>query len=661
MLNITTGPTRELINLEEFNLNKSKGTVITDDRRRRPLWFDGRFLDANALNSEQNYILARQADISRVAGIGVVHGLDVNRLENKSRSVSITAGHGITSAGELVIIPDELNVDLADIPEIQKLDARFGISIIPKEASRNRSGLYILALRPVEYTDGPLASYPTSINAARSVEDGNIVEATAVTLIPYQDHGTRVGLNQRRKHVAREIFLQDSKKGQPTGVLPLAMLALNLGVIQWLDTYMVRREVGARDHDIFGLGLSPRALREAYLRQYQNQLAQILTEDNVGNSRIIASDHFLSLPAAGSMPASTIDVDGFTQSYFPSEMDVDLSIIPEDELPALIEDSYSLPPIDLTLSSEGFESTSVLIVIPVPRSQLRQLSLGLKTLIRPLQAAAPGLVSKRKPISALTNLAIRRLIQVRPNSVDPNENQWRQILQGVETLWFIRRRNISYKDEVVSGPVIVSRDEVVIEDEVTEKFRNLQLVGMINSIKDRGTTAAESEVTNLFSSPVLLNGSEIAVRAAVKEISNIDTKPTDPDNDLIDRASVIKVSSRFTQPDFGEGLSRLEKSDPSFGTNKKIIEGLVDSGKVPELDKLARELTPVEFEKFAKELAETASSEGTAQPNKVTSFIDETLSTLDRKSLIKISDKQSVALGANRITGETALNRRIQL
>ncbi len=657
MLNLTTGPARELINLEEFNLNKSKGTVITDDRRRRPLWFDGRFLDANALNSEQNYILARQADISRVAGIGVVHGLNVDRLENKSRSVSITAGHGITSAGELVIIPDELNVDLADIPEIQKLDARFGISIIPKQASRNRSGLYILALRPVEYTDGPLASYPTSINAARSVEDGNIVEATAVTLIPYQDHGTRVGLNQRRKHVAREIFLQDSKKGQATGVLPLAMLALNLGVIQWLDTYMVRREVGARDHDIFGLGLSPRALREAYLRQYQNQLAQILTEDNAGNPHIIASDHFLSLPAAGSMPASSIDVDDFTQSYFPSEMDVDLSLIPEDELDALIEDSYSLPPIDLTLSSEEFESTSILIVIPVPRSQLRQLSLGLNTLIRPLQAAAPGLVSKRKPITALTNLNIRRLLQVRPNSVNPNENQWRQILQGVETLWFIRRRNISYKDEVVSDPVSVSRDEVVIEDEVTERFRDLQLVTMVNNINNRGTTAAEGEVINLFSSPVMLNGSEIAVRAAVKEISKIDTKPTNPDNDLIDRASVIRVSSRFTQPDFGEGLSRLEKADPNFGTNKKIIDGLVDSGKVPELDKLAREFTPVEFEKFAKELAETASSEGTAQPAEVAKFIDETLLTLDRKSLIKISDKQRVNLGANRITGVTTLRR----
>ncbi len=659
MLNLTKGSARELINFEEFNLNKSKSTVITDDRRRRPLWFDGRFLDANALNSEQNYILARQADISRVAGIGVVHGLTVDRLENKSRSISITAGHGITSAGELVIIPDELNVDLADIPEIQKLDARFGISVIPKQASRNRSGLYILALRPVEFTDGPLASYPTSINASRSVEDGNIVEATAVTLIPYQDHGTRLGLNQRRKHVAREIFLEDSKKGQPTGVLPLAMMALNQGVIQWLDTFMVRREVGALDHDVFGLGLSPRALREAYLRQYHNQLTEILTEDNGGNTHIIASDHFVSLPAAGSMPATAIDVDDFTQSYFPSEMDVDLSIIPEDELGALIEDSYSLPPIDLTLSSEEFESTSILIVMPVKRSQLRQLSQGLNTLIRPLQAAAPGLVSKRKPITALTNLDINRLSQVKLNIVDPSENQWRQVLQGIETLWFIRRRNISYKDTVVSDPVLVNRDEVVIEATINEKLKDLQLVTAVSSITNRGTTAANGEFIDLLSSPVMLTGSEIAIRAAVNEINKIDTKPTDPDNNPIDRASVIKVTSRFTQPEFGEGLERLEKADPNFSTDKKVIAGMIESGKVPELDKLARELTPVEFEKFAKELAKTASSDGKAQPDEVTKFIDETLLTLDSKSLIKTADKQRLKLGVNRLTGVTALNRSI--
>jgi hypothetical protein len=45
-----------------------------------------------------------------------------------------------------------------------------------------------------------------------------------------------------------------------------------------------------------------------------------------------------------------IDSRDFTQRYFPPEMAVDFSIIPEDELPALVEESLSLPPIDLEAS-----------------------------------------------------------------------------------------------------------------------------------------------------------------------------------------------------------------------------------------------------------------------------------------------------------------------
>ncbi len=79
MIDSTRGDARELIGLDEYRQLLARGSLITDDKRRRPLWFDGRFLDAAALNSEQNYILGRQADISRVAGIGVVSGLQVER------------------------------------------------------------------------------------------------------------------------------------------------------------------------------------------------------------------------------------------------------------------------------------------------------------------------------------------------------------------------------------------------------------------------------------------------------------------------------------------------------------------------------------------------------------------------------------------------------
>ena len=435
-------------------------------------------------------------------------------------------------------------------------------------------------------------------------------------------------LNQRRRQVVHEVFINGSRKGQPTGVLPLAMIALNLGVIQWLDVFMVRREVGALDHDVFGLGLSPRALKESYLRQYHAELSEILQQSS-GTSRLTASEHFSALPPAGPMPAASINMDDFTQSFFPAEMGVDLSIIAEDELPALIEDSYSLPAFDLTLSAEEFESSSVLIVIPTSRSSLRQLSLTLKSLARPLSASAPGLVAKRKPISALRNLSLRRFTRPVP-TVSAEENAWREVLQGVDTLWYIRRRNISYKEQVVATPLILARDEALIEANVTNRFKDLQLTTLVGNIKRRGTTSAEAEIMNMFSSPVMLNGSKIAVKAAINEITSLET---------VDRASVLKISERYTGANFGEGLARLETADSSLSENKKKLDIVAGSGKLPELDLIAKSLAPREFEKFSGELSEVATGTS-ASSDKVAELIDNKLKSMDSGSLTLASSKQ---------------------
>jgi len=622
MIDSKRGVARELIGLKEYNELSAKGVLANDDRRRRPLWFDGRFLDAAALNSEQNYILGRQADIARVAGIGVVAGLAVSRNESLARSVTIQQGHGITPAGGLVMISEDLEIDLADVPEIQKLDASFGLSELPKQSAINRSGLYILALRPVEFTGNPVASYPTSINGTRSVEDGQIIEATAITLIPYPDQSARVELGERRKLVAREVFVDGSQLGQPEGVLPLAMVALNMGVIQWLDVFMVRREVGALDHDVFGLGLSPRALREAFLRQYYDHLAEVLSQNSSSAARFVAADQFAALPAAGPMPASAINTDDFSQSFFPAEMEVDLSIIADDELPALIEDSYTLPPVDLTLEPDFQESTSILIMIPVSRSKLRQLSLSLKSLGRDLIAAAPGLVSRRKPIAALQLLSQRRITGIATTTTEPDKTAWKQLLQDVELLWYVRRRNLNYKEEVSAQTVSILREEASIEANVTDRFKELGLTTMVGNIKRRGTTSAEAEIISMFSSPVLLSGSSIAAKAVINEINSLET---------VDRASVLKVTERFSANEFGTGMSRLEKANPELSSSKKKLDLLAGSGKLPELDEVAKSLTPKEFDKFSSQLSE-ATSGADASSETIARLIEDKHASLNRTS-----------------------------
>ena len=132
----------------------SREVLVGDPRRWRPRWFDGRFLAASDLQAEQNYFLVRQADLGRAGGSGVVDGLLVSEFVDTdgSERLRIDPGEGVTDTGELVVLFDVLTVNPADIPEMRRLDAAFGLQVIPNEPGQTRTGLYILALRPVEWT-----------------------------------------------------------------------------------------------------------------------------------------------------------------------------------------------------------------------------------------------------------------------------------------------------------------------------------------------------------------------------------------------------------------------------------------------------------------------------------------------------------------------------
>ena len=616
-MNITTGPAREKIDISELLQWQQRGTIITDDRRRRPLWFDGRFLDARALNAEQDYFLARQSDLGRVAGFGVITGLGVRVHPDRARTVIIDAGHGLTPAGGQVVLPGQLMVDLAAVAETRQLDASFGIAEIPKATPFNRTGLFIIALRSVEYTGNPISAYPTHIDARRTVHDGSVIEATAVTLIPYPDAGAGTELTRRRSHVAREIFYEESRKGQPEDVLPLAMLALDHGVIKWLDLFLVRREISLRERSVWGLGLAPRPLRAAQLRQYDVHLQELQTQLGT-TARIIASEHFSVLPPAGPMPASGVSGTDFTHSFFPAEMDVDLSIVPEDELPALLDEAMLLPPLDLTLPGDAQESTAVLVVMPVARHQFRRLSQSLPTLSRDLPAAQPGMLAKRKPITALTQLLARRTLPTRPDLVLSTNSIWRTELAKQGRLWYLRRRNLHYKAEVTSWSVAMLSEETNTERLVNDRITALGLADRYKSLESRTTSTGRAELTAFLASPLMRTGSEATVKAAVTELEKTET---------LDRLAVMKVAERFTDPAFGEGMARLEESSEVFSGDSAVVDNVTKSGMLPELDRLSRTLPKEEFKVLSDKLAEAGGTGDAAAVERVTKVITEKVAT----------------------------------
>lgn len=453
MPNYTLGDTRIVLTQDQVAAAQNNGSLVIDSQLTRPYYFDGRFLAARDLQRDQNYFLERQANLGQAAGFGVIHGLWVdtsaaNDPNADADTIIIRSGQGVTPAGELVLMPSDLTLDLSDLPDEQNLDAQFNLSSTPSTPARTRSGVYVLALRPVEFTANPIASYPTSIQGTRTTHDGDIVEATAVALVPYPAPVSSPGASsqdasQLRAALARQIFLNANPSQLSDSLLPLALIYLQRGVIVWVDPYLVRRDTGP-GYSGMRLGLTDPALQKAFLMEYDSMLQEtVATRVTSGASAsFAASGYFLAMPSGGRFPLASIGFvtqgtsQTFTQAFFPQQLDVRLSVIPVDEIPALIEDSMSLPPIDLTLPDSAYADITVFALIPVPRSGFAAFKQSLPTLSP--NVTVPQILSFRTPIDLL------RLYQGTVAITPPTQNQnsaWANAI-GTQTYGFyIRARS----------------------------------------------------------------------------------------------------------------------------------------------------------------------------------------------------------------------------
>ncbi len=563
---------RAQVDHETLEALRASGALVVDERRRRPLYFDGRFLTARDLTREQQYFLARQADLGRAGGTGVVHGLMV--YSNNGTSLTIDPGHGVTIGGETVILPRSLTVQLSNLAEVQRLDLSFGIARRPSPAPRSRSGLYVLALRAVEFTANPIASYPTSITDTRTVEDGEIVEAAVATLIPYPDDGARSEVGMRRARAAREIFVEGASRGLPIDALPLAMVLLDQGVVRWVDVFLARREVGSSHGDVLGLGYAPRAVREAHLVQYDHHLADVLRDRAQANrgARFAASEHFLALPPGGRLPAAAINTTDFTQSFFPPEVDVDLSIIPDDEVAALLEESILLPPIDLTAGGEALESTAVSVLLAVPRQHMRLVRNVLaraqkQNLMRTLRSVSPGLIAQRRPALALEDLRGARSIA--PPSAQDNmlDAAWAEALASASALsggllWYARRRNLQHRSDLVGASLRVTAEEFPDELRLETRITEGGITALYQRIRVAASAAGFAEVVAFLSSRKI-TGSRLLLNVVMRELElrlePIVPTPAAPARpELLRLDAVADLGELYAHASFGDGFAVLD-------------------------------------------------------------------------------------------------------
>lgn len=567
-MKLTLGTNREKIAAEDITHLRSAGVLVEDGRRQRPRWFDGRFLAARDLIREQQYFLTREADLGQAAGSGVAEGL-VIREGAEPQTLVISAGHGITPSGELALLASDLSVRLADIPRAEQYTAKFGLGRLPQPPLRSRTGLFVLALRPVEFTANPIGAYPTSITGQRTVEDGDIIEATAVVLVPWQDDGAADALDARRGRAARAIFVEGLDRGISANVLPLAMIALSNNTLAWIDAPMVRRELGADRGDLPGVGFAPHALRLAHLLQHQEHLADAV--QTAGGRSFSAASAFPALPPAGPLPPGIINPADFTQGYFPAEIGVEFAIIPEDELPALVEESLALPGIDLMAAAETLESTSVLMLAPVPRNQWRAVVARLTTLTRAVRPAAPNLVAARKPLEILQRLRLPRPVILPLDPTSPSDAEW-QRLARLPTLWYVRRRNIAYREDLAGLAVRLGGAELLTE-RVSTRLEALGLRTNLDTVLERATPAARLEVENLLASPKFADSPTLTA-AALGELSRADT---------LDQAGALRAAATVTDSGVGTGLTRIEATT-DIASNPDALKAIAASEDWKTLD-----------------------------------------------------------------------------
>lgn len=571
--------------------------LVGDPRRWRPRWFDGRFLAASDLQAEQNYFLVRQADLGRAGGAGVIDGLLVSAFVDTSTGAErlrIEPGEGVTDTGELVVIFDPLTVSPADVPEMQRLDAAFGLQVIPNEGGRTRTGLYILALRPVEWTADPIGAYPTSLTGTRKVEDSTIVEGVAVSLVPYPQQGADDSWNRRRASVAREIFVDGRDRGLVSGVLPLAMVALRGNFIEWVDPFLVRRETGAERPAGMDFGFGARALREAHLLQYQRHLADAMNANN--DLPFVATSYFDALPPIGQFPSATLDPDALTQRFFPPGISVELSFVPEDELAALIEESLLLPPIDLTVGVEQLAGTTVVVLVPLSRADFAANQSALPNWDADQPQLRPVVTDLRALATPRALLLSRLFAPATPPPSDGAERPWQQVLRNALTnslLWYVRRRHLPIPTNVAgtsvdstSGTVLQPRELARL---ITGDAPLNDRIGRLRSIKvpEVATLSRRLAARRFIDNPALLRS--IVARAA------------GPEGAAPSPSAAVAALAATTDPALGKGLEALAKESAALGRTLNS-DRIIEAGVLPEIDRLARDAPADKLSDLATEL-----------------------------------------------------------
>jgi hypothetical protein len=444
------GPARELIDAEELADPDDRVAVILDRRRRRPRYFDDRFLTARDLTRGQQYTLLRQADLAQLSGGGIVHGLDVHTDANGTR-LRIDAGLGIARTGESIAVREAVEMTVTKLRVIQP-QIRTTQLVAVGAATGPGTGMYVLVARPVEYSRNAVMTFPDGTITKAALADTEIVEGTWFTLMPLPNSGKKEVVARGRARLAREVFVGGFDPTLATDGLCVALIGVVNGHVQWIDQALTGRSVGA--DAVVGFGLQRRKTRLAYQAQYARHLSEVVEHRRSAglSDGLPAIEAFAALPPVGPLPRGAVEVTTteVRQSFFPREIYVEMAIMPDDELPALLSEGMLCAPIDLEAGSEALEGVPVLIVIPVPRASFDQQTPRMEGVYRSPSVALTGRqVVTARPIDALSVLRRKNEPAVWADPLPLDLEAWRKAVESTSQLWYVRRSQFATTSVVV--------------------------------------------------------------------------------------------------------------------------------------------------------------------------------------------------------------------
>jgi len=367
------------------------------------------------------------------------------------------------------------------------------------------------------------------------------------------------------------LFVDGGNLQLPPEVLPLAVVALVGDSVRWIDLHLVRRQAGQAHADVLGYGFAPRLLREAHLAQYRERLAELR------GRRFAATEFFDALPPAGPLPDEAINAADFSQTYFPAGIDTELCLVPEDELPALVESSFTLPPLDLTEPAQGQAFTRVSLLIPLPRARLAQAQAELAGQLNrtPLPQRFTDL--KRMPADRLRNLIDPFPPRLLFNPQAPVDRAWRSALEAARgKLWYSRQRNLQINDAVLGRRVRVAPPDVNLEDLVNTRLREFQMVTKFRDISAKADLMTRADLVAKLAAPAFDN--PLMMGSALAELEAVSATQ-------LGQAELSQASAAFEADQGGDGLARLAALRPELVADKATVSKLLADGQLLALDR----------------------------------------------------------------------------